>query len=69
MNGRELFDSVARHDPSVHVLYTSGYTDEAIVKHGVLNAGIDLIHKPFTPGQLLARVRDVLDRPDQRQAP
>ncbi len=69
MNGRELFDRVLEHDGSIRVLYTSGYTDDAIVRHGVLKPGIDLIHKPFTPNQLLARVRDVLDRPGEHQAP
>ncbi len=63
MSGQTLAGEVARHDPGVRVLYTSGYTDEAIVRHGVLDPRIDFIQKPFRPEQLLARVRDVLDRP------
>jgi two-component system sensor histidine kinase/response regulator len=63
MSGRELFDTIAKRDGRIRVLYSSGYTDDAIVRHGVLAPGIDLIHKPFTPNQLLARIRDVLDRP------
>jgi DNA-binding response OmpR family regulator len=69
MNGRELYERVSERDGSIRVLYTSGHTDDAIVRHGVLKPGVDLIHKPFTPNQLMARVRDVLDRPGERQAP
>ena len=66
MSGPELASKVAAKDRSIRVLYTSGYTDDAIVRHGIVDAGLDLIHKPFTPRQLLSRVRDVLDRPGQR---
>jgi CheY-like chemotaxis protein len=69
MSGRELVDAIAKHDRSIRVLYTSGYTDDAIVRHGVLDPGAAFIQKPFTPEQLLGRVRDVLSRPEPRPAP
>jgi two-component system cell cycle sensor histidine kinase/response regulator CckA len=68
MSGRELVDAITKRDRSIRVLYTSGYTDDAIVRHGVLDPGIAFIQKPFTPEQLLGRVRDVLSRPEPRPA-
>lgn len=47
--------------PTLKVLYMSGYTDDAIVHHGVLEAGISFYQKPVTPQALLQRVRDVLE--------
>jgi CheY-like chemotaxis protein len=64
MSGRELVDKITKLDRVVKVLFTSGYTDDAIVRHGVLDAGIAFIQKPFTPEQLLTQVRDVLGRSD-----
>jgi DNA-binding response OmpR family regulator len=64
MSGLELFTKIHARDTAMRVLYTSGYTDDILARHGVLDSAGDLIRKPFTPNQLLARVRDVLDRPD-----
>jgi two-component SAPR family response regulator len=47
--------------PEMRVCYMSGYTDDAVVRHGVLNAGIAFLQKPFTPAGLTRRVREVLD--------
>jgi CheY-like chemotaxis protein len=63
MNGRGLADAVKRFRPDVKVLFMSGYTDDAIVHHGVLDPGIALLQKPFSPAALARKVREVLDRP------
>jgi signal transduction histidine kinase/ActR/RegA family two-component response regulator len=62
MNGRELADRLAVDYPALEVLYLSGYTDDAIERHGVLEAGVELLPKPFTPDTLARRVREVLDK-------
>jgi FixJ family two-component response regulator len=61
MNGRVLADRLAPWHASMKVLYMSGYTDSFIAGHGVLEAGIHLLHKPFTEETLVRKVRDVLD--------
>jgi CheY-like chemotaxis protein len=63
MGGREAAESLAPHLPGVKVLYMSGYTNEAIVRHGVLDPGIPFLEKPFTPDALLRKVRRALDPP------
>jgi signal transduction histidine kinase/ActR/RegA family two-component response regulator len=61
LSGREVAERVATCRPEMKVLYMSGYTDDAIVHHGVLETGIALLQKPFTPNSLAAKVREVLD--------
>ncbi len=61
MGGRELAERLLKEDPGMHVLYISGYTDEAIVHHGVLDEEIHFLQKPFSPQTLAKRVRDILD--------
>ena len=61
MNGRELADEATRRRPEVKVLYTTGYTRNAIVHNGVLDAGVAFLPKPFTFSQLATKVRQVLD--------
>jgi PAS domain S-box-containing protein len=61
MNGRKVAEHLALMRPGLRVLYMSGYTDNAIVHHGVLEAGIAFLQKPFTPSSLVGKVREVLD--------
>jgi CheY-like chemotaxis protein len=63
MSGREMVDRVRATRPDMRVLYMSGYTGDAIVRHGVIDAGMLLLGKPFTPGALITKIREVLDRP------
>jgi PAS domain S-box-containing protein len=65
MSGRELADAVAKLRPGTKVLYTSGYTDNAIVHHGRLDQGVMLLSKPYRKPQLAQMVRDALGRGDQ----
>jgi len=60
MNGRELFASICRDHPATKVLYMSGYTENVIAHHGVLDAGVQFIQKPFTVQALAAKVREML---------
>ncbi len=61
-NGKELYQLVKAHYPDISVLYMSGYTDDVIVHHGVLEQGVCFIQKPFSVQGLLRKVRQVLDK-------
>jgi PAS domain S-box-containing protein len=61
MGGRELAEALSRTRPALKVLYVSGYTDDAIVRHGVLDPGIHFLAKPITAADLTRKVREVLD--------
>jgi CheY-like chemotaxis protein len=61
MSGRELAERLAPQRPGMKVLYTSGYTDDTMVRQGVLNAGVAFLQKPFVPDSLARKVREVLD--------
>ncbi len=62
LGGRELAERLRQSNPELKVLFTSGYTDAAIVRHGVLDAGTHFLGKPFTVADLTRKVREVLDK-------
>jgi PAS domain S-box-containing protein len=62
MSGKELADAVAALRPGLPTLFVSGHAEDLIVKSGVVEPGLDLLPKPFTPSQLVARVQRVLGR-------
>jgi PAS domain S-box-containing protein len=65
LGGRELAEHLAPFQRTMKVLYFSGYTDDAILHHGVLEPGTNFLQKPFRPDDLVQKVRQVLDgRPD-----
>jgi CheY-like chemotaxis protein len=62
MSGSELTKLLKPLYPQIKILYMSGYTDDAIVRHGVLEKGVNYIQKPFTMEGLARKVREVLDK-------
>jgi PAS domain S-box-containing protein len=63
MNGPELAQCLTAQHPEIRVLYMSGYTDEALAPHGILQPDIAFLAKPFTPDLLARKVRETLDVP------
>ncbi len=61
ISGRDLADRLTAQRPGIRVLYISGYTDNAIVRHGMLEPGLAYLQKPFRPDALVRKVREVLD--------
>ena len=62
-SGRELAKRITAKSPQTKVLYMSGYTDNVIADGGMLEPGIAFLQKPFTPGVLARKIREVLDAP------
>jgi hypothetical protein len=68
-NGAELAARVAEARPGIRVLFMSGYTEDAIVHHGVLDEGVAFIAKPFGPDAFIVSVRQTLDAPPSKVPP
>lgn len=64
MSGKELCDQIKGQLPQIRVLLMSGYTDDALAHHGVLDEELSFLEKPFSPARLARKVREVLDAPD-----
>lgn len=65
ISGSELAEQLVRIRSGIRVLYLSGYTDDAVVRHGVIHSEMSFLQKPFSPDGLARKVREVLDRPDE----
>jgi two-component system cell cycle sensor histidine kinase/response regulator CckA len=63
MSGKELARKLEEMCPGVRVFYVSGYTANAISRHGILDSGVDFMQKPFSSREFLAKVREILDKP------
>lgn len=61
LDGRKLAEELAKTRPTIKVLYMSGYTSNVVVHHGMLDPGIEFLHKPFTRNRLLGKMRALLD--------
>ena len=61
-NGKELYEQIADIRPDIRVLYMSGYTDDALARHGIVDSRVNFIEKPFSVKFLAAKVRTVLDQ-------
>ncbi|MBI5067830.1 MAG: PAS domain S-box protein [Deltaproteobacteria bacterium] len=64
LDGRQLAERLRQRQPGLRVLYVSGFTQDALAHHGVLDHGVELLEKPFVAATLVARVQQVLARPD-----
>ena len=61
MSGRQLAENILRNNPNTKIVYMTGYTDDMVVQHKVLEPGVQLLQKPFTRTELAAKVRSTLD--------
>jgi len=61
MDGRELVEAARSRRPSLKVLYISGYNDDAVIRHGVMHAEVNILEKPFAGHSLATKVRQILD--------
>jgi CheY-like chemotaxis protein len=67
LNGRELWNSLRKRLPTLKVLFISGYTDDSVVRHGVIDGDVAFLQKPFTMRSLAAKIREVLDADEVKE--
>jgi PAS domain S-box-containing protein len=67
MGGRELAEALEKARPGLRLAFMSGYTDDTVLRHGILESKAEFLQKPFTPAGLLETVRRVLDAPASRK--
>lgn len=65
MGGREAAEKIVQRHPLIRILFMSGYTDDAVMRHGILTHEVAFLQKPFTPAALAVKVREVLDEPTE----
>jgi len=63
LGGPVVAQHISRRFPGIRVLFVSGYTDDVVFRHGLSEQGVNFLQKPFSPPELAAKVRDVLDAP------
>jgi CheY-like chemotaxis protein len=61
MNGRQLAEEVRKRNPTIKILFTTGYARNAIIHDGRLDPGVELLPKPFTQAALATKLRDIID--------
>jgi DNA-binding NtrC family response regulator len=67
MSGPQLAQRLLLVRPELKVLYMSGYTNDAVLRHGVIDSAFAFLQKPLTPGLLARKLRDVLDAPSDAE--